>query len=302
MVLRANSNAAAAPAESETKKVTPVGAFEPMDEETTSTVAANDAPDVGAEPEAPAPAAPAVAPAAAAPAASPAPAPTAPAPATSRAVTTTSKGEASAFQKEVEAMKGAADFSYGNYPVYKGNNGEIVNINDNKDSLGRWVKVSMIAWDDHYEVSPGSQSEKSKEAVAYTKDGVTIDSVIGKERFGGWVGKNAMDYVNFLRDEEDFSEAGIRRFIDVACVVHEYESGADIAGEIIQITLSESSIPSFSAYQEKLKAKAKAVARGIPGVVVPEDPFTFYFLRELAEKGSNKWTKLKVLDKLPAKL
>ena len=225
----------------------------------------------------------------------------APAMTTGTAVSPHLKSEASAFAAEVEAMKGAADFSYGNYPTFKGNNGEIIGTGDTKDSFGRWVKVSMIAWDNHWEVSPNSKNEKSRDCVAYSKDGETISNVISRE-FDEWVGQPINEYVAYMRSELGYVEAGSRPFIDVCCVVHESESSDAYNGEIIQITLSKSSMTSFKKYQENLVQKARAVARGIPGVAVPKDPFTFYFLRELASSNGNNWTKLVVVDKLPAKL
>jgi len=255
---------------------TPLGTFEGMDE---APAAANEAP--------PAPAA-----------AAPAAVTVAPAQAGAVAV---SRGEASAFAKEVEAMKGAADFSYGNFPVFKGNNGEIIGTGDTKASFGRWVKVSMIAWDEHWEISPNSKNEKSRDYVAYSTDGQTLGHVISKE-YATWIGKPITQYIEHLRNEMDYPLADSRPFVDVVCVVHESESNDAYNGEIVQITLSKTSIQSFKQYQEKLLQKARAVARGIPGVQVPADPFTFYFLRELASANGNNWTKLVVVDKLPPKL
>lgn len=205
------------------------------------------------------------------------------------------------FSKEVEALKGAADFSYGNFTVFKGIQGEIKGIGDSTASLGRWAKGTMIAWDEHFEISPGSKTEKSKDAVAYSKDGITVDNVVGED-LRQWQGKAVADYVAYLKSEMDYDQAGSRRFIDVAFAVLETESNEEFVGEIIQVTLSQSSIPSFKKYQEKLVQTARCVERGVPGFKVPEDPFTFYFLRQAASKGDNDWTKLEVLIKLPAKI
>lgn len=258
------------PATDAAEAVKPAGSFETMDETTTSKSAANDTESA-----------------------------VAPAPAT--AVVTLSKGEASAFAREVTDMKGGADFSYGNYAVFKGINGNIKGTGDNKANLGRWVKVSMIAWDDRIQISPGSDTDKAKECVAYSKDGTTIDSVIGRDKYGSWVGKSVNDYIEHLKDS-DWPHAKASRYIDVACVVHEGETKAakELAGEIICISLSSSSIPSFAQYQEKLNMKAVAIKRGIPGVVIPADPFTFYFGTEAASKDGKDWTKLKVTDKQPS--
>lgn len=203
------------------------------------------------------------------------------------------------FQRELEEMRGASDFSFGNYRVFKGNNGEIAEMSGDKDSLGRWAKVRLMAWDEHFEVSPGTK--EGKEFVAYSKDGKIIDSVIGDDQ-KKFVGKSTDEYLQYLQDTEGFNDAKVRRFIDTACALLATDTGDGPFGEVIQITLSESSIPAFSKYQQALKDKAKCVAMGLPGFSVPEDPFTLFFIREAAEKGSNRWTKLKVTDRLPAKI
>ncbi|MBT2325529.1 hypothetical protein J7E62_24655 [Variovorax paradoxus] len=250
-------------------------------------------------------AAPAAAPAAAAPAAAPT------APAIVKTVNTAvgavndAAAKAKAFQKEFSEMKGASDFSFGNYRVFKGNNGSIVESNGDQDDLGRWVQMRMISWDEHFEISPGEQSASTKDYVAYSKDGKVIDSVIGDEQ-KTWVGKAVADYVAYLQDDKDgegFASAKCRRFIDVGGALLTCENGDDAPlGTVIQITLSESSIPSFTRYEQELKDRARCVAMGIPGFTLPEDPFTVYFIRELASKGNNKWTKLKLSGSLPAKI
>lgn len=202
------------------------------------------------------------------------------------------------FKKEVEDMKGASDFSFGNYTVYKGDNGEIAPREG--DTFGRWVKVRLISWDDHTEVSPGESGASTKDFVAYSKDGKVIDSVIGAE-LRGWVGKPVADYVEFLRTEEGFKSTKSRRFIDTACAVLASDSGDGPIGKVVQITLSETSIPAFKRYQQDLEDNARCVAMGLPGFTLPADPFTFFFLREVIKKDQNTWTKLRIESVLPAK-
>lgn len=209
--------------------------------------------------------------------------------------------KAKEFQREVAAMKGASDFSYGNFRTFKGNNGEISESGGDQATLGRWAKVRLLSWDEHHEVSPGEQSESSKSFVAYSKDGKTIDSVIGEEQ-KAWVGRTIVDYLDYLRTKEEFTNAGSRRFVDMACALMAAEDEDAPIGEVIQVTLSQSSIPAFSKYQEQLTNKARCVAMGLPGFTLPEDPFTFFLVREVAKKNENKWTKLKIESTLPAKL
>ncbi len=222
--------------------------------------------------------------------------------ASSTAVATESAAnQAKSFQKEVEAMKGACDFAYGNYRVFKATNGALEEVGGDEATLGRWAQVRMIGWDEHTEVSPGDKGSTTKEFVAYSKDGKTLDSVIGEDQ-KAWVGRSVVDYVEYLKTTEGFDKAQSRRFIDVACAVISADDTDGPIGEIVQITLAPSSVQAFSKYQEDLKNKARCVAMGLPGFKLPEDPFTFYFLRESASKGDDKWTKLKIVSSLPAKI
>ena len=209
--------------------------------------------------------------------------------------------KAKEFQREINAMEGASDFSYGNFRVFKGNNGEISESGGDQATLGRWAKVRLLSWDSHHEVSPGEQSDSSKSFVAYSKDGKTIDSVIGEEQ-KAWIGRAVTDYLEYLRTKEEFTNAGSRRFVDMACALMAAEDEDAPIGEVIQVTLSQSSIPAFSKYQEQLTNKARCVAMGLPGFTLPSDPFTFFLVREVAKKNENKWTKLKIESTLPAKL
>lgn len=209
--------------------------------------------------------------------------------------------KAKEFQKEVQAMKGASDFTYGNYRVFKGNNGEIAESAGDQESLGRWAKVRLLSWDDHFEVSPGEQGASTKDFVAYSKDGKTIDSVIGEE-LKAWEGRSVNEYLDYLKKEEEFSNAKCRRFVDMAVALMATDTGDGPIGNVIQVTLSESSIPAFSRYQQSLQDTARCVAMGLPGFALPDDPFTFHLIREVAKRGDQKWTKLRIEASLPAKL
>lgn len=207
---------------------------------------------------------------------------------------------AKGFQKEVEAMKGSADFSWGTHRVFKAKDGVIKEMNGEKLKLGRWVKVQMLAWDSHSEISPGEEGKSSAEFVAYAKDGKTIDYVIGDEQ-KKYVGSTVTDYLAYLKTEEDFDRASKRDFIDVQCAVLDCEDQSEFH-EIIQITLSSSSIPAFKQYQNDLNARSKCAAMGLPGYSVPENPFQFFFIREDAANNKNQtWTKLAIKTNLPAK-
>lgn len=208
--------------------------------------------------------------------------------------------KAKAFKKEVEAMQGAADFSYGSHRVFKAVDGEIKEKDGDKVNLGKWVKVRLLAWDRHYEISPGEDGASSAAFVAYSLDGITVDNVIGDDN-KKWEGKPVAEYVEHLRTVEEFEKAGIREFFDTQVAAMGSEAEPDFTG-VIQVTLASSSIPAFKNYQTKLEGDAKCVAMGLPGYTLPEDPFMFYFIREAASKGKNSWTKLRIAAVLPAKV
>lgn len=205
------------------------------------------------------------------------------------------------FKKEVEAMKGGADFSYGSHRVFKFDGGEIREMGTQVPfSLGRWAKVRLLAWDYSYQISPGDDSKAASGYVAFSKDGKTINNVIGEEQ-KSWEGKPVVEYLDFLKTVEGFPKASVRDFIDTECALLDCEGAPDFR-DVIQLTLSSSSIPAFKTYQSKLEGTAKCVAMGLPGFSLPEDPFQFFWVRESASKDGKNWTKGKIVTALPAKI
>lgn len=203
------------------------------------------------------------------------------------------------FQNEVNAMRDALNLEFGSVPMFKANQGKIGETDGDKRKLGRYVKVRLLSWNERWEISTGDASKTSKDFLAFSKDGRTIDNVVGDD-LKSWIGKNIDDYLQYLRNEEDFKKANKRQFIDCGVAVLESET-EEGHGEIVNVSLSPSSIRAFEKYQSDLLGKARAVELGLPGFSMPEDPFTFYFICEDAEKGDNQWTKLKIASNLPAK-
>lgn len=210
---------------------------------------------------------------------------------------------AKAFKREVEDMQGLDDFAYGSRPIFKADGGSISETGQGKDTkLGRWAKVRLMAWDKSFQVSPGADGASTKDFVAYSKDGKTIDSVIGEE-LKHWAGKSVAEYVTYLEKEEHFSGVKIRPFIDTACYLLGSDSTDGPIGKTIQITLSKTSMPSFTGYQQELVDNARAVSMGLPGANLPDDPFTFYMIVErVQDNKGKKWDKLRIESTLPAKL
>lgn len=224
-----------------------------------------------------------------------------PAASTSLAARNEAADQAKAFAKQLADLQGG-DFSFGSYRVFKGSNGELAEMSGEKVSCGRWMKVVLLNWNTHFEISPSTDDKSAKEFVAYSLDGITIDYCIGEEQRAQWAGKPVKDYVEYLRNEEDFAKADVRPFIDMACALLGTDSGDGPVGTVIQVTLSSSSMQNFKRYFTSLQSTARCVAMGLAGFSLPENPFEFYLVREVASKGSNRWTKIQLMSSLPSKL
>ena len=207
--------------------------------------------------------------------------------------------QAKAFQAEFSAMENALDTSYDVMPMFKANQGKIGETSGDKRKLGRWAKVQLIGWSRRLEISPGEQGKQYKDYVAYSKDTKTIDSVFGED-FKVWIGSPVQEYLNFLKKEEELSKASSRLFVDCAVAVLGSETDECI-GEVVNISLSSSSIRSFEKYQNELNAKARCAAMGIKGFDLPDNPFQFYFITEDATNGNNEWTRIRISSDLPSK-
>lgn len=235
------------------------------------------------------------------PAAAPAAVPAVRTTSTSVAARNEAADQAKAFARQLADLQGG-DFSFGSYRVFKGSNGEIAEMSGEKVSCGRWMKVVLLNWNTHHEISPSTDDKSAKEFVAYSLDGITIDSCIGEEQRAEWSGKPVKDYVEYLRNEEDFAKADVRPFIDMACALLGTDSGDGPVGTVIQVTLSSSSMQNFKRYFTSLEGTARCVAMGLPGFTMPENPFELFLVREVASKNANRWTKINLMSSLPAKL
>lgn len=201
------------------------------------------------------------------------------------------------FKEELESMRGATSAEYGILPSYKADNGAIAETGNGKTTFGKWMAGRMMSFDTFHQVSPGdSNSAKTKGFVAFSKDGVTVDSVIGDGTERSFIGKPVQAYLDYLRDTEGLTEAQSKEYLTVTMVVLDSEAKTVEPGTQVNVVLSQSSIRSFRAYEEKLKLNARAAAMGLPVKGgVSEDPFRFKFVAENASNNrGQKWCKLAI--------
>lgn len=200
------------------------------------------------------------------------------------------------FKEELESMRGATSAEYGILPSYKADNGAIAETGNGKTTFGKWMAGRMMSFDTFHQVSPGDSGAKTKGFVAFSKDGVTVDSVIGDGTERSFVGKPVQAYLDYLRDTEGLTDAQSKEYLTVTMVVLDSEAKTVEPGTQVNVVLSQSSIRSFRAYEEKLKLNARAAAMGLPVKGgVSEDPFRFKFVAENASNNrGQKWCKLAI--------
>lgn len=220
---------------------------------------------------------------------------------TSTSITTIATDQAKTFQQELAAMKDSTDFSLGTFTTFKASNGVIAETGEGKLSLGRWVDGRMMAYGAFTQVSPGDSGAKAKGFVAWSKDGKTVDTVLGDGTERSFVGKSVQDYLHYLRETEGLTGADAKEYLNVAFLVMGCESGEVDEGEIVNIVLAPSSITAFRAYESQLQLGARAAAMGLKTKAdLSGDPFRFRFSCVQASNTKNqRWSKL-VIEQIKA--
>lgn len=204
-----------------------------------------------------------------------------------------------AFKEELDSMRDAVSFDYGVLPTFKGTNGSLRETGANGTrSFGSWVQGRMMAYSGFTQVSPGGSEQKLKGFVAFSRDNKTIDQVIGDGVERSYVGRSVQEYVDYLRNVEKLDKASAKPYLNIAILVTDSEKGDKSgveAGDVVTLVLSQTSITSFTAYEEKLRLAERAAAMGLPGKALPDDPFMLRFTCEVTRNTQNQeWTKLNV--------
>lgn len=145
------------------------------------------------------------------------------------------------------------------------------------NSVGTWVKLTLMSFQDTWEVVPGSQEEKAKKLVRYSEDGVHLRES----------GTTVAQYLDELR-EMGYEGASLKHKNILVGILDEAEKDTSLLGEVIQISLSPQSRKTFERYRLSRTAKVnmgKASADGSECIKITAEPKKF---------GANKFTQLTV--------
>jgi hypothetical protein len=116
------------------------------------------------------------------------------------------------------------------------NNGNFLDLGDNKKSMGATIQMRLLSWQDSWQVSPGSDSEEAKQYVRYSDDGKVTKQ-----------GENIEQYLEKLRGM--YPNASCDHRVVIAGVLEGAEKGSRLEGQLVQIDLSKTSKQEFDKYQ-----------------------------------------------------
>lgn len=138
------------------------------------------------------------------------------------------------------------------------------------------IKVELISYNRRYLASTGTQGEDAKKFLRTSYDGVTIPGHT----------ETLQEYVQYLKDVEGYTKAGIRDYMDLWVMVVE-EDGQVVPDEerqMVQLQLSPQSVKAFKAFQVK---QGFMIGRGIA-----KDTNQFRVAYERKDSNGNKYANL----------
>lgn len=154
--------------------------------------------------------------------------------------------------KDLEKVfeKQGIEVDFNTFPRYRDDKGTIGDTAGNE--AGSWVELMVVSWSDSWMVAPGDDSEKAKEFVRYSRDGLTIRSE------DDWNGKTCDEYVTYLRDEMGYEKAGVRKYTNIYGMLVAAEQD-DCPGlqQVIQLALAPTSGAAWQSYMVNRTLRAR---------------------------------------------
>lgn len=165
---------------------------------------------------------------------------------------------------------------YGTFPRLVGSSGNVMD----KDGriLGSYIDMTLLSWNETFVVSPGVDTDEAKEAVKYSRDGVTIDDTK----------QPVADYLKQLRETEGYKDASSKRYIELVGVLEAAEKDKTHVGQLVQVSLSPQSLKSFEAYRANASVMIRLGRQEAEGVE------SLRVTPEVKTKGAKSFTLLKV--------
>lgn len=153
----------------------------------------------------------------------------------------------------------------------QGLQGAFVDVENNKNEIGKSLTMELLSYQDNYQISPGTDVESDAQYVRYSDDGVTTTQ-----------GESCAEHLAALK-EAGYNDAKMSKRTTLAGILHKADDPA-MVGTMVQIDLPPTSKNMFDRYQLQ---SSLDVARGVR----TEDQLGMIKMTaKVATKGRMSWT------------
>lgn len=174
----------------------------------------------------------------------------------------------------LNAYKQIFEVEYDTFDRLKAGSGDIQDNDGN--TLGREIEIELVSWQDAYDIGMGDNSEKAKEYVRYSDDGVTI-----KES-----NQTVNEYLEEVRPT--YPNAKVSHKLVLVGRLLAAEKDSNLIGRTVQVSLSAQARKTFDRYNFDRTldiAQGKKPADGANVLNIKAEP---------RKTGTNNWTLLLV--------
>lgn len=172
-------------------------------------------------------------------------------------------------------LKNVVFVDFDTFPRLKAGPGQILD-SDGK-SLGTEIEMTLVSWQDGWDLSPGTDSDEAKKHVAYSDDGQTVKGT----------GMACTAYLEELRSL-GYKDAKMTQKCTLVGILDASEKTSPFLGQTVQVSLSNQARKTFDRYRMDRTIQAQM------GKATTEGAERISIKAELKKFGSKDWTLLNV--------
>ena len=176
----------------------------------------------------------------------------------------------------LQDMKDAFTVDYDTFERLKSGPGNIMDANG--QSLGDEILMTVMSWQDAWDISPGTNDTAGKEVVRYSNDGVTISGT----------GQMISEYLAEIRP--NFPKAELKAKVILVGILDNAAKPTALLGKTVQISLSQQSRKTWDRYRYDRTLQIQM------GKAKPEGAENIRIQALSRRTGTNDWTLLQVSD------
>jgi hypothetical protein len=128
---------------------------------------------------------------------------------------------------------------FGTLPRLTGAQGKIsAKESGKKVDLGESIDLTLLSYNDEYQVSPGEDSDDATKLVRYSLDGQIIDGT----------GEKVSEYLEKLRTVDGYTDAKVKRYVQLVGILERSDKKSDYVGNMVQVSLSPQAAKAWDAF------------------------------------------------------